>query len=387
MNKIAFLIPIYPPHFKYAENIIKTWHEYKLDTQSDIWFIFTNDEERAEFRDWDNSIVLPAELRIFENRGIINIKKLYAIQQLKDKYDYIIVLDSETEFLKNVNLLDICDNYFNKKELYGNLVYEEGRERTEKIKAACKEYFYQYENVKLLDSDFYLWFNQPCIYKTDNINDFLEKIDYNNNLAKLRWEDFDYYLYMYYLILFQNFKIVDIGIDSNYGICETNEAFLTFRDNNYLKANIYMCSKSMIDLFDNPNLFLAIHIDRDTNWIIRLMHAKITKLDLKVHMLENYNKQSVEFTESEQSKTEKVCVQKELLPGFEEYQKLNMKFKKHLSYFITPFKKIIKWFWQPIPILYNFVKLFFNIYFIRRLLSCMIFDKQKRRSFRGDYND
>ena len=695
MNKITFLVPIYPPHFKYAENIIKTWQKYKLDTQSDIWFIFTNDEEHAEFRDWNNSIVLPAEFRIFENRGIINIKKLYAIQQLKDKYDYICVLDSETEFLKNVNLLDICDNYFNKRELYGNLVYEEGRERTEKIKAACKEYFYQYENIELLNTDFYLWFNQPCIYKTDNIDDFLEKIDFRNNLSKLRWEDFDYYLYMYYLLLFRDFKIVDIGIDSNYGICETSEAFLTFRNNNYLKANIYMCSKSMVDLFNNPNLFLAIHVDRDINWIIRLMHAKITKLDSKVHMLENYNEQPIDLVEkneiletfkninnekyniessdisvvvqgavnknitpqclqsireflpdaevilstwqgsdvdeldydililnkdpgavktdlvnnvtnnqnrqlvstregvfkankkyilklrtdfilhsskfleywnkfsirdekynifrhkiisssvfsreysdythrpilfhpsdfflfglaedlkdyfknirfatdnelgnwqylypnkipypeahyryapeqffllsyvkqffpnvdfedwsdwneinqkmsknilynnfifldykqagiysekfsfelknpdsifglisfkryeevykkdfdntydfekeepidSEQNESEEVHVQKEPPIGYDEYHILNMKFKKHLSYFITPFKKIITWLWQPIPILYNFVKLFFNIYFIRRLLSCLILDKQKRRNFRGD---
>ena len=49
MNKITFLIPIYPPHFKYAENIIKTWEENKLNTQSDIWFVFTNEEEKEKY--------------------------------------------------------------------------------------------------------------------------------------------------------------------------------------------------------------------------------------------------------------------------------------------------------------------------------------------------
>lgn len=304
MKKIAFLVPIYPPHFKYAQNIIKTWETTQFNEQSDIWFIFTNEEEKEKYGEWKNSIILPKEFRVFENRGIINIKKIYGIKQLKNQYEYIIVLDAETEFVKNIDLLDICNNYFEKKELYGNLVYEEGRERTEKIKAACKEYFYKYKNVKLLDSNFYLWFNQPCIYKASNIDDFLEKIDYKNNITKLRWEDFDYYLYMYYLILFENFKIVDIGIDSNYGICETDESFLTFRNNNYLKSNVYMCSKAIIDIFDNPKLFLIIHIDRDVNWIVRVLNGKIINQQKEINQLNSHIRTDfVKLTTNETIKT------------------------------------------------------------------------------------
>lgn len=304
MKKIAFLVPIYPPHFKYAQNIIKTWKTTQLNEQSDIWFIFTNEEEKEKYGEWKNSIILPKEFRVFENRGIINIKKIYGIKQLKNQYEYIIVLDAETEFVKNIDLLDICNNYFEKKELYGNLVYEEGRERTEKIKAACKEYFYKYKNVKLLDSNFYLWFNQPCIYKASNIDDFLEKIDYKNNITKLRWEDFDYYLYMYYLILFENFKIVDIGIDSNYGICETDESFLTFRNNNYLKSNVYMCSKAIIDIFDNQKLFLIIHIDRDVNWIVRVLNGKIINQQKEINQLNSHIRTDfVKLTTNETIKT------------------------------------------------------------------------------------
>lgn len=304
MKKIAFLVPIYPPHFKYAQNIIKTWKTTQLNEQSDIWFIFTNEEEKEKYGEWKNSIILPKEFRVFENRGIINIKKIYGIKQLKNQYEYIIVLDAETEFVKNIDLLDICNNYFEKKELYGNLVYEEGRERTEKIKAACKEYFYKYKNVKLLDSNFYLWFNQPCIYKASNIDDFLEKIDYKNNITKLRWEDFDYYLYMYYLILFENFKIVDIGIDSNYGIWETDESFLTFRNNNYLKSNVYMCSKAIIDIFDNPKLFLIIHIDRDVNCIVRVLNGKIINQQKEINQLNSHIRTDfVKLTTNETIKT------------------------------------------------------------------------------------
>ena len=145
-RKVAFLLPIYPPHFKYAQNAIKTWQKTQLDNQTDIWFIFTNEEEKEQFIEWENSIILPNALRVFDNKGIINIKKLYGLKQLQDKYEYVIVLDSETEFIKNVNVLDVCKDYFERKELYGNLIRGWGKELTEKIKSSCKEYFHKYDN-------------------------------------------------------------------------------------------------------------------------------------------------------------------------------------------------------------------------------------------------
>lgn len=70
--------------------------------------------------------------------------------------------------------------------------------------------------------------------------------------------------------------------------------------------------------------------------------------------------------------------------GFAEYQVLNSKFKKHLSYFLKPFRKIFTWIWAPIPILYNLIKLLFNVYFVRRIMACFILGKAQRKKFRGD---
>lgn len=129
MNKeTAVLVPIYPPHFKFARNLIKSWHTNSLDTQSDIFFVFTSEEEKDEFGEWDNSIVLSEKLRNFSNNGIINIKKYYGLSQIKEKYEYVIVLDAESVFIRTIDLKQVCETYWNRKILYGNKTNKGGDE-------------------------------------------------------------------------------------------------------------------------------------------------------------------------------------------------------------------------------------------------------------------
>ena len=121
MNKeIAFLVPLYPPHYKFARNLIESWKCNTLDVQSDVWFVFTTEEEQTEFGEWEHCIVLPVPLRNFLNNGIINIKKFYGLSQIKDKYEYVIVLDAESTFVRNVDLKQVCETYWNSRVLYGN---------------------------------------------------------------------------------------------------------------------------------------------------------------------------------------------------------------------------------------------------------------------------
>ena len=268
MNKIAFIVPIYPPHYRYAKSLIKSWQELSLNQQSDLWFVFSNNKDKELFEEWENSIILPDNDEILNNPTPINIKKIYALNFLSQNfnYTYSIILDSETEFCKNINLLNICEQFFVNKKLYGNFVIDSGRDLTEKIKANCKKYFYEYENFEKLNTDYYLWFNQPCIYNMQDIPKFLNIINYQNNQFKYSWEDFDYYLYMYYLLLFKNFEITYIGIDSEYGALEGSLDKIIIKSNDYKNLNIYACSASLFEIFDNQNLFMVFHTDREYYW-------------------------------------------------------------------------------------------------------------------------
>ena len=50
MKKIVFLIPTYPPHFFFANNLLKSFYKNKLNEQADIYFVFTNEDEASQFK-------------------------------------------------------------------------------------------------------------------------------------------------------------------------------------------------------------------------------------------------------------------------------------------------------------------------------------------------
>jgi hypothetical protein len=272
--KAAFLVPVHPPHFKFARDLLASFQKCELDSQSDVWFVFTNEEEQDKFGDYQNAVVLPPELRVFDNGGIINIKKFYGLRQIQNKYEYIIVLDAESLFIRNAGVHTVCEEYFTSKILLGSEVLPEGIQRTEGIKNSCRRFFIGQPGFEKLNNPLYLWFNQPCIYKTSTLPDFWEKIDYDNNIKNLVWLDFDYYVYMFYLMLFQEFQIENMEIASNYGICEASLDLVFFKSNKYETLPILMVSQAVLHKFDNPKLFIIIHLDRDRDWMFRVMSHK-----------------------------------------------------------------------------------------------------------------
>ena len=141
VNKIAFIIPTYPPHFNYAKNFLDTFRKNYLNLQADLFFIFSDESEAQEFGEYEYKIILPDELRIFENGGIINIKKFFALKSLQNQYDYYIVLDSESEIIKNVDLYSICNSIYETKKLYGNTVWNFEHIGMCKIREQCKSHF------------------------------------------------------------------------------------------------------------------------------------------------------------------------------------------------------------------------------------------------------
>ena len=291
-QRVAFLVPTHPPHFKYAKSLLETWKVHELDKQSDIWFVLTNDEDAAQFKADERAryLVLPQHLRNPASGGIINIKKFYALSILKDCYEFIIVMDCEAMFVKNVDLKAVCESYWRKKVLLGNRVPFEGKRRTDAIVNSCKKWFA--EELSLMPpsqtssiNELYLWFNQPCIYKASTLDDFFQKIHYYSNPVQYTWHDFDYYVYMLYLLCYQGFDIDDMEILSNYGVCDAGVDFLHFKSNKYETLDIYMCSFAALRTFDNPKLFIVCHLDRDDVWMARVTNWKIDDLTRRLDYL------------------------------------------------------------------------------------------------------
>lgn len=261
IQKIAFVCPIYPPHFDFARHLLFSFKENNLDKQADFWFVFTNLEESDDFGNYDFKLILSKENEVYANGGLINIKKMWALNTLQFEYEYIITLDSESLFIRQVDLLTLCNQYFLSKVLLGNKTLPMGKELTEKVKTECKEFF-SLDNKSILDSELYLWFNQPCIYKTSNLKKFFEITLIDKKLKSLTWYHFDYYIYMYFLIIFEKFNIEDIEIESNYGVCEATKDPIFINSDKYKKLKIMVSSLNNLIMFNNPFLFLLIQLDR-----------------------------------------------------------------------------------------------------------------------------
>lgn len=289
VNKIAFIIPTYPPHFNYAKNFLETFRKNSLNLQADLFFIFSDESEAQEFGEYEYKIILPDELRIFENGGIINIKKFFALKSLQNQYDYYIVLDSESEIIKNVDLYSICNSIYETKKLYGNTVWNFEHIGMCKIREQCKSHFKSNENFSTLaekEKDLYLWFSNLPVYKNEFLQDFFVSIDFNNSISTLTGLDFDHYIYMYYLILYKNFKVVDLKMHGYLGAGENMPEGYCYIPANALKHDFYMCAKQSLHLWNNKNLFVVIQIDRILAGLFWIIGNALSDLTIQYHNLE-----------------------------------------------------------------------------------------------------
>ena len=279
MNKLAFLVPVYPPDFGYLKQLYNSYIHFNIYKQADLYFIFTNEEEKIYLGNYHYSLIYDTNLGVYRD-GIINKKKFYGLQQLKDKYEYTIIIDCESVFIRELDIYNLCNIYFENKVLYGNKCVTEYMQLVNSIKNRCKRFFINNAQSYKLDTELYLWFNQLCIYKNSNLEQFFSIINYDKIIKNLKFEDFDYLIYMYYLILYNDFIIEDMEIITSFGACESASYDTIFLSDKYKKLNIYMCSNFMIKYFDNPNLLLTIQLDK-------IFDQNILKFENNINILQN----------------------------------------------------------------------------------------------------
>jgi len=254
-------MPIYPPHFGYANEFISSFFKYEFDKQADLIFVFTDEKEREEFKNTNfkgyyKSLVLPEFLRVSKGQGIINIKKFFALLSLKDEYEYSLIVDSESEFCKNVDLLSLFNEFYAKKILYGN----ETRGDASAIKNTSKKFFEEkFLNQSFENEELYLWFNQPCIYKNSFLEEFFKAIKMNSfkDLLSLSWHSFDYYVYMYFLIFYKEFKIVNLDILAQWGALEVPHRNV-FKSQKYKQIPFLCSNPHLAKELSKEKLFLYI---------------------------------------------------------------------------------------------------------------------------------
>lgn len=271
MKKVAFICPIYDMknHFDLAVNLYRSKVELGID--EDFYFVFSDNAQKeklshrikeelnAEFY----SIVIPEDLLPYKSKVVT--KKLYALQTLMDKYDYLSIIDSESLFIKKGDFSQIFDDiWIHENCLNANVSYE-----SFDLMRTCFLKMHLYFNLKLIwETRFYkynIWFNEIPVYKCAHLPEFfnwLEQFDKNEYLNE--WLCFEYYIYSAFLITQKGYHIHRFrDLNSGGGIMEYLPFFPIEEQKRILEllGTHWSSNPAMV----NNNTYLLFHLDRVDN--------------------------------------------------------------------------------------------------------------------------
>lgn len=261
--KVAVICPIHPPKFDQLKICLDSFYKYNLNLFADFWLVFSNEHDMYAYDGHERFLVVPPEIRLDTN-AVVNRKKLYAINEISKRgYEYLITIDSDFIFADTVDLKFICDRYFEEKTIIANHV---SCSTFIRINQCCISHFRNNIDCFDIPTDLYTWLNQPCIYRSDTISDFFDCMDFGYNLNMYFWDDFDYILYSYYLIIYHQFKICEMIGWNNSAFGESKSIpngfdFETVKNLHFLTVALKMEKDFRLIKPDNE-LFLIVHTDR-----------------------------------------------------------------------------------------------------------------------------
>jgi hypothetical protein len=131
----------------------------------------------------------------------VTSKKLFALKEMIDKFDYAICMDIDIEIINPHLFLDACETLVNKKII--NSMYPiSGYFHSLNLKAI--EFLFENREIPIEirnKSNSYFWFSEIPIYDMKVVPEFLNFLNTQNEelfVNKLEGDIFDYLLYYYY---------------------------------------------------------------------------------------------------------------------------------------------------------------------------------------------
>jgi hypothetical protein len=212
MKLSCFIVPIHPPHFAFACNLLASRDRFLPDL--DIFFVFSSLEHAREFRRIKCSlfrqIVCNEELFIFcqkqsKYKGIIVLKKFFGLDHVFRffHYRYAGVIDAECEFTKAVDVDKLFQEFCGRKTFYSSMT---SHKQTRTVNKQCGKFFPRevYCKLKKVSGNFtqHFWFNQIPIYEREPYLDFRKKFIVKPPLttgpAICEYTLYGYFLLVYY---------------------------------------------------------------------------------------------------------------------------------------------------------------------------------------------
>lgn len=268
MSTVAFICPLYDMknHFDLAINLYKSKIEFKID--ADLIFIFSNEEQKDKFAlrvknelGIDNMLynIMPENLSVYKAKAVT--KKLYGLKEYMNKYDYIILTDCESIFIKWFDAYKLAEEIWNSHNMLAANISPDGFF----IMRKCYKQMRLYYNKKLRKAlgcfKYNFWFNELQVYKCSYLPDFFEWLnDFDIEKIYNTWDCFEYYVFYAYLCIKHGIQIKKYQYICMGGINEYMDIFSTKKQKQIIKNMNLHWTSSKEDISDQ--IVMRFHLDR-----------------------------------------------------------------------------------------------------------------------------
>ncbi len=278
-NKCAFIIPIHPPHYKYAQHIIQSL----VNADVDYYFIFTTKEDKNNLPYYDSKtkyIILEDYIddeymiKIKEKNVFAMIKKLLGLYLLYNRYDYISCIDCEVAFLNKNNFYNTMKQVDDAKVYYGGVISDKPALKGEQNILNSTLYNHtpekDHEKMKSLSQNgkLYIWWSLLPVFDCKKLYGFLEYIGFLNIksfIDKTNWFFFEAMMYNYYCCLYHDYEIIILDYGHSLEFANTNiiEGLFKIYPNmklGWINKYAYCGNKPFYN--NNNDFAIVFHLDR-----------------------------------------------------------------------------------------------------------------------------
>jgi hypothetical protein len=263
MKDACILAPIHPPKFDDGLHFVRTYNELYDDDH--IYLVFTTKQESQDFAILANGL----KYRSIVTNGLrsqspTTEKKYVGLKEIFNTTEFVNVgvVDIDTDFFRHIDYSALFHDYNKRGIIYGNAYQfspwpiiesplkffnDQDQQRLREFTENCQVYF---------------WFNDVPVFNKQYFLELLTYIDFDNRQHELVWADFDFILYVYYLILKGLFVIQPI-----------------LNNGSPLNA-IFLEDQLGID----PTLFRKIFEEIQPMWIVKCIEdSSMTKTFMHLH--------------------------------------------------------------------------------------------------------
>ena len=272
MKNSCIIAPIHEPYFNnYGLDFVKSYNEFFND--SDLFLIFTSENEYEKFKLIAQGLRF-SKIICTENLGDAPIspitrKKLYGLNYVfkNTNFKRVGVVDVDTVFLRYLDYDKNFKEFVDNGKIYTSIATNSAIYR---YTLSSKKFYNDADNEKLasITKNFtsYFWFNDIPVYNKEYFLNFCEYINYDNVKEQIAYDDFDFHMYAYYLLV-KDLATMDYFVDdcgnllkSNYGFLEAQHTFDPILAEKIIKLYKPMWLKIDVDPSAMENVFMRLHV-------------------------------------------------------------------------------------------------------------------------------